>query len=103
MGSSYFDNCSGGFDKNLNCRNNHIDVWTDLFNYSSNLNGNWMRSRQIFYDYILPTAEEDPVQFAKWIRKMVKQSGLKIKSRSEFINSIKSLRNIKNNKDPNEL
>ncbi len=81
-------------EKCFSFRNNPIDTWVDILNYSSNLHGNWMFSKHIFYTCIVPTAEKNPALFAKWIREMVKKSGTRIKYRSEFLNAIKHLRKI---------
>lgn len=91
MGLRYFTNNS----KSFNLRNNPVDAWVDILNYSSNLPGNWMLSKHIFYTCIVPTAEKNPALFAKWIREMVRKSGTKIKSRSEFLEAINNLRKIK--------
>ncbi|HSA07161.1 MAG TPA: hypothetical protein P5556_08265 [Candidatus Gastranaerophilales bacterium] len=103
MALSYFMRYSTKFIPDLKSRNNPIDVWKDFLTYSSNLNGNWLYSKQIFYSYILPTAEKNPVQFAKWIKKMVKKSGIKIKSKSEFIEAIKYLSGIKGKNERQDI
>ena len=78
-----------------NIRNNHFDLWNDLLMYGENLNGNWLISQEVFRKNIVPTAENDPKQFAKWVDTMVKTSGIKIKSRHAFAKSLKLLRKLK--------
>ncbi|MDD3013064.1 MAG: hypothetical protein PHC34_05115 [Candidatus Gastranaerophilales bacterium] len=73
-------------------RNDPLSLWDDIFHYAANLNGNWHVSQDIFNRYLLPTAEKNPIMFAKWVNDMVKVSGLKIKCHSSFF---KSLRHIK--------
>lgn len=97
MGWHQFNDCSQDY------QNNPIELWKDLLNYSSNLRGNWMFSKHIFYTRILPLAEKDPEIFAKWVRDMVKKSGTKIKSKSEFFEAIKYLRKLKGNSSKNEV
>jgi len=106
MGLGYFDGFNknfGSFSENFESRNNPIDVWKDMLTYSSNLNGNWLLSKQVFYNCIVPTAEKNPALFARWIRIMVKKSGKKIKSRSDFLAAINYLRKIKNSKNHREI
>ena len=74
-------------------RNKSVDLWKDIQTYSSNLAGNWMLSKHIFYFCIVPTAEKNPEMFAKWIKEMVDKSGVKIKAKSEFIEGINYLTN----------
>ncbi len=99
MGLSYFNKYSENFNESSESRNSPVEVWKDILTYSSSLHGNWLLSKHIFYNYILPTAKKDPVKFAGWIREMVKKSGTKIKSRSEFIAAINSLRRTKGKND----
>ena len=99
MDLDYFNNYSGNFKS----RNNPIDLWKDMLTYSSNLNGNWLLSKQVFYNCIVPTAEKDPVLFAKWINKMVKKSGVKIKSRADFLEAINYLRKSKHPRNHDEI
>jgi len=103
MGLRYFNNYSKNLKKDYYSRNNPIDVWRDIFNYSANLPGNWLFSKHIFYSYILPTAEKNPAKFAKWIRAMVKKSGIKIKSNSEFVEALNHLSRIKGKDDRSEI
>jgi hypothetical protein len=103
MGLSYLNKQSNNFNKDLECRNNPVDVWKDILSYSSNLNGNWMFSKEIFYNRLVPTAEKNPELFARWIRVMVKKSGVKIKSRSEYMEALKYLRRIKNKNARNKI
>ena len=103
MGLSYFNKYSENFNGNFKSRNNPEEVWKDFLTYSSSLHGNWLLSKHVFYNYILPTAEKDPVKFARWIREMVKRSGTKIKFRSEFVEAINSLRKIKGRNNTNEI
>lgn len=100
MNSNYFIGYSGNFDNNFEVRDNYLDVWKDVLLYSSCLNGNWVISRRVFYESIVPTAEKSPAVFARWINKLVKTSGLKIKSRSGFLQALKNLRKFhkKNNR-----
>lgn len=77
-------------------RQNAIEVWTDLFRYAKNLNGNWMLSQEIFNTHIAPTALYRPEYFADCVEEMVKVSGLKVKCQSKFKKSIKALKNLKN-------
>lgn len=100
---SYFTENSKNFSENFEPRSNSLEVWKDLLTYSSNLSGNWYLSQQIFYNSIVPTAEKDPVKFAKWIKDMVKKSGIKIKSQSEFREAIIYLKKIKGKNDKNEI
>lgn len=103
MGLSYINKQSESFNTRTECRNNPIDVWKDILSYSSNLNGNWMFSKEIFYNRLVPTAEKNPELFARWIRIMVKKSGVKIKSRSEYLEALKYLRSIKNKNARNKI
>jgi len=86
---------SGNFGKNyknlsnsIGPRSNRRDLWIDILTYSSNMTGNWLLSKQIFYTSILPTAERNPVLFAQWVHEMVEKSGIKIKSKAEFIEAL---------------
>ena len=103
MALNYFTKTYKNLSKDFEPRNNPVDLWKDLFTYSSNLNGNWLLSKRIFYDCIVPTAEKNPLQFAKWVKKMVEKSGMKIKSRAEFIEAINYLRKIKNTNNNEEV
>ncbi|NLF84413.1 MAG: hypothetical protein GX568_10615 [Candidatus Gastranaerophilales bacterium] len=103
MGLSYINKQSEKFNTIKECRDNPIDVWKDILSYSSNLNGNWMFSKEIFYNRLVPTAEKNPELFARWIRIMVKKSGVKIKSRSEYLEALKYLRSIKNRNARNKI
>lgn len=91
-------NFSSAFDENFstNARNNHLDLWSDFLSYAENLNCNWLVSQDIFRNSIVPTAQKDPMLFARWVRTMVKSSGRKIKSRTIFAKSLKILRKFKN-------
>jgi len=86
-------------DNKLSIRENSLDVWLDLFLYAQNLSGNWMTSREIFFNCIVPTAERNPQLFAKWVNSMVRVSGLKIKHRSAFYGSLSTLRKFKGKND----
>jgi len=101
MGSGYFNR--DNFSENFEYRNNPIDLWKDMLTYSANLNGNWLLSKHVFYNRIVPTAEKNPALFARWIRIMVKRSGIKIKTRSEFLEAIKYLRKIKHSRNHREI
>lgn len=90
-----FVGCCNSFDKNSEVRDNCLDVWNDVLLYSSNLNGNWALSREVFYRHMVPTAEKNPVMFARWMNKLVKSSGLKIKSRAGFVKALDYLRKVK--------
>lgn len=81
-------------NSNIEPRDNSKELWMDILSYSSNLPGNWLLSKQIFYFYIVPTAEKNPARFARWIEEMVVTSGIKIKSRSEFTDAINYLRKL---------
>ena len=78
-----------------NIRDNYLDLWSDLFSYASNLKGNWLTSQEIFDRYLVPTAEENPLLFAKWVTRMVKNSGKKIKYKYLFIKSLRFLKRFK--------
>lgn len=91
MKSSSFIKNYNVFNNNIEPRNSSIELWRDILNYSSNLPGNWLLSKHIFYSNIVPTAERSPAKFALWIKEMVKKSGVKIKARSEFIKAINYL------------
>ncbi len=91
MNSSYFIGNSDSFE----VRDNYRDVWQDILLYATNINGNWLFSRQVFYENMVPTAENNPAKFARWINELVKTSGVKIKSRAGFIKSLNYLRKIK--------
>jgi hypothetical protein len=80
---------------NLRNRESHFDSWDDLFNYARNLNGNWQVSQEIFYNNLLPTAENDPKRFADCVDKMVRISGLKLKCSSNFFKTIRFLKRMK--------
>jgi hypothetical protein len=73
-------------------RDNHIEVWSDLFYYAQNLKGNWLVSQEIFRTFIVPTAERNPLLFAKWVDDMVRISGLRIRSRALFARALKFIR-----------
>jgi len=73
-------------------RDNHIEVWSDLFYYAQNLKGNWLVSQEIFRTFIVPTAEKNPLLFAKWVDDMVRISGLRIRSRALFARALKFIR-----------
>jgi|GEM_PF-2332124 len=73
-------------------RNDPLALWDDIFHYASNLKGNWFVSQDIFNHYLLPTAEKNPIMFAKWVDDMVKVSGLKIKCHSSFLKSLRHLK-----------
>lgn len=103
MGLYCFDSYSKNFKASAISRNNPIEVWKDILNYSTNLHGNWMLSRHIFYAYIVPTAERNPAQFAEWIKEMVKKSGVKIKSKSEFFLAINYLSKINNSSNKDDI
>lgn len=96
MSLAYLQDYSDNFNNNEMARINYLEVWDDLFNYASNLKGNWLVSQRIFNTYVLPTAEKNPRIFAEWINDMVRISGLKIKYRSNFIKSIRFLKRFKN-------
>lgn len=91
MKSDKFTGGYGSFD-DFEIRDNCFDVWNDVLRYSSNLNGNWALSREVFYRNMVPTAEKDPAMFARWMNKLVKTSGVKIKSRAGFLQAINYLR-----------
>lgn len=103
MAFSYFTGNSENFSENFEPRNNSLDVWKDLLTYSSNLPGNWHLSQRIFYNCIVPTAEKDPARFAQWVKEMVKQSGIKIKSQSEFKEALIHLNNSQHTENKNEI
>ena len=94
MESNYFIGYSNDFNSNFEERDNYLDVWKDVLLYSSNLNGNWGVSRQVFYESMVPTAEKNPAKFARWINVLVKTSGIKIKSRAGFLKSLNYLRKL---------
>ncbi len=100
MKSNNYVGYSDEFNKNFEERDNDLDVWKDVFIYSSNLNGNWNISMQIFYKSIVPTAKKDPAKYARWINRLVRASGIKIKSRAGFLKALYYLRKLKkhNNK-----
>ncbi len=87
------------FDNNIEPRNNSKELWTDILTYSSNLTGNWLLSKHIFYNSIVPTAEKNPAMFARWVKEMVKKSGIKIKSRAEFVEAMNHLRKLNGKRD----
>ncbi len=80
-------------------RNQFIEVWNDFYMYAVNLNGNWQASQDIYYKIMLPTACNNPKLFAKWTYNLVQFSGVKIRKKSVFLNSIKKLMNVNPNKD----
>ncbi len=97
---------SGNFGKNykyfsnsIGPRNNRRDLWIDILTYSSNMTGNWLLSKQIFYTSILPTAERNPVLFAEWVKEMVEKSGIKIKSKAEFLEALDYLKKFNGKTD----
>ena len=73
----------------------YLEVWSDIFEYAKNLNGNWFVSQEIFRKKIVPRAEKDPLKFAKLINDMVKLSGVRIKSRQMYAKSLKLMRRFK--------
>lgn len=91
MRSSNFEKNYLSFNHETEPRNSCKDVWKDILTYSSNLNGNWLLSKDVFYSSIVPTAEKNPAKFAEWMKKMVKKSGVRIKSRAEFLKAINYL------------
>jgi len=93
MKSNYFVGLSGEFD--FEEKDSYLDVWKDVLKYSSNLNGNWGVSMQVFYEKMVPAAQKDPAKFARWMHRLVKKSGLKIKSRAGFIRALLLLRKLK--------
>ncbi len=104
MGILYLKNSdSGSLKKEFRSRNNPIDTWVDILNYSSNLHGNWLLSKHIFYTCIVPTAERNPALFARWIKEIVQKSGVKLKSQSEFIDAINILSNLNGRTDSSKI
>lgn len=101
MNSNYFIGYSNDFYSDFEARDNYLDVWKDVLVYSSNLKGNWITSQQVFYESMVPTAEKDPALFARWIKELVKSSGIKIKSRAGFLKSLDYLRKLQKNKKRN--
>ena len=91
--------CYSSFDDMSKIRDNCFDAWNDVLLYSSNLKGNWGVSREVFYKYMVPTAEKDPAKFARWMNRLVKTSGVKIKSRAGFIKALNYLRKLNKNSD----
>lgn len=87
------------FSNDIGPRNSCKDLWNDILTYSLNLNGNWLLSKQVFYHSIAPTAEKNPAKFAGWIKKMVKKSGVRIKSRAEFFHAIDYLTRLEGKRD----
>lgn len=81
--------------ENTDVRNSSLQVWDDLFLYASNLRGNWLLSKEIFYKNLLPTAEKDPALFAESVANMVQTSGLKIKYDSTYKKSLNLLRKFR--------
>ncbi|MEI8388978.1 MAG: hypothetical protein WCG23_03725 [bacterium] len=103
MKSNYFIGYSNDFNSNFEEKDNYLDVWKDVLIYSSNLQGNWGVSRQVFYESMVPTAEKDPAKFARWINELVKSSGIKIKSRAGFLKSLNYLRKLQKKNNKNEI
>jgi len=101
MKSNYFVGLSG--ELSFEEKDNYIDVWKDVLTYSSNLNGNWGISMQVFYESMVPTAQKDPAKFARCMHRMVKSSGLKIKSRAGFIKALLYLRKLKRKTNKNGI
>lgn len=99
------ENYYNGFYEESMVSDTYLDLWNDIFEYANNLSGNWMISQEIFRKKIVPTAEQNPMKFAKWVDDMVKVSGLKIKSRNMFARSLRFIRRFKNlkNVSRNEL
>jgi len=89
---TYLGKDSGSYINSGIVRDDPLALWDDFFNYAANLKGNWQVSQEIFNHYLLPTAEKNPVMFAKWVDDMVKVSGLKIKCHSSFILTIKHIK-----------
>lgn len=102
MKSNYFVGYSNS-NEDFEARDNYLDVWKDVLLYSSNLNGNWLLSRQVFYESMVPTAERDPAAFARWINGLVRASGIKIKSRGGFLRALVYLRRLRKNTDKNDI
>ena len=103
MGSDYFKGYSNDFNSDFEAKDSCMDVWNDVFLYSSNLNGNWIKSQQVFYESMVPAAEKDPAKFARQIHELVKASGIKIKSRGGFIRSLNYLRKIHKKNKRNDI
>jgi hypothetical protein len=81
----------------------YLDLWSDIFEYAKNLNGNWFVSQEIFRQKIVPKAEKDPLQFAKLINYMVKLSGVRIKSRQLYAKSLRFMRKFRSLKNVSTL
>lgn len=95
MNIAYIDEYFSDKSYRENVRNSYLDLWSDLFLYASNLNGNWLVSQEIFNRHLVPTAEENPVLFAKWVNDMVKISGRKIRCRALFFKYIRFLKRFR--------
>jgi len=95
-------NQTGVDSENTVVREDCFDLWSDFLTYAQNLNGNWLVSQQVFRTNIVPTAEENPLKFVKWVNEMVKRSGLKIKSRYLYASAIKILRKFKSQENKNK-
>ncbi|MFA6989629.1 MAG: hypothetical protein WC197_06130 [Candidatus Gastranaerophilaceae bacterium] len=81
----------------------YLDLWSDVFEYAKNLNGNWLVSQEIFRKKLVPIAEKDPLKFAKLINDMVKISGVRIKSRQLYARSLRFIRRFKSLKNVSTL
>ena len=103
MDSNYFIGYSNDFNSNFEERDNYLDVCKDVLLYSSNLNGNWGVSMQVFYKNMVPTAEKDPAKFARWINELVKSSGVKIKSRAGFLKALNYLRKLQKSNNKKDI
>jgi hypothetical protein len=81
----------------------YLELWSDIFEYAKNLNGNWFVSQEIFRKKLVPTAEKDPLKFAKWVNDMVKVSGVRIKSRNMYAKSLRFIRRFRSLKRVSQL
>lgn len=103
MNSNSFVGHSFDFNSDFEERDNCLDVWKDVLLYSSSLKGNWLISRQVFYKSMVPTAVKHPAKFARWINGLVKTSGIKIKSRAGFLESLNYLRKMTKDTSENDV
>ena len=80
---------------NNDLSNGYIQAWNDVFAYADNLQFNWLVSKEIFNNRILPKAIENPELYAIYIDDMVKTSGKKLKRPGTLKKAIRILKRIK--------
>lgn len=81
--------------RNIEANETYFQAWDDVFAYADNLRCNWLVSKEIFNNRILPKAIENPEQYANLINDMVITSGKKLKRPGTLKKALRILRKIK--------